>query len=195
MNVLFLFLSKSELFDTILSYWELIVVLCFRTVCLCFFSILWAWTYLCFLFFFFFWPSYALFPIPFLSDSPIKHIWWFSLVCSHWQPCGLLSKDVNSIKAFPNFCRDPWARRLNISPENPRLCFPALARSPASPVYSDSPSFPSHTTFQGPGGGSLPWSSRQELSYGKEPWSHRGNLPVLNWLLMSKKIWPLYILY
>lgn len=150
MNVLFLFLSKSELFDTILSYWELIVVLCFRTVCLCFFSILWAWTYLCFLFFFFAFLCIVSHSVP-LRFSYKTH-WWISLVCSHWQPCGLLSKDVNSLKAFPNFCRDPWARRLSISPENPGLCFRALARSPASPVYSDSPSFPSHTTFQGPGG-------------------------------------------
>ena len=159
MNVLFLFLSKSDLFNTILSYWELIVVLCFKTVCVSspyfeleFISAFFLFFFSFFFFFFFFFAFLCIVSHSVPLRVSYKTHWWISLVCSHWQPCGLLSKDVNSIKGFPNFCRDPWARRLNISPENPRLCFPALARNPASPVYSDSPSFPSHTTFQGPGG-------------------------------------------
>ena len=58
---------------------------------------------------------------------------------------------MSVLKGFPNLCRDLWTRKLTLSPENLRLCFPAPAQSPASPEYSHSPrSCSSHTTSQGP---------------------------------------------
>lgn len=133
MNVLFLFLSKSELFDTILSYWELIVVLCFRTVCLCFFSILWAWTYLCFLFFFFFLAFLCIVshsvPLRFSYKTHLMvQLGMFSLAAL-WPS----KQRCQFYKSVPQFLQRPMGQKIKYQPWESQALLSSLGSEPCLP--------------------------------------------------------------
>lgn len=122
-----------------------------------------------------------------------KTHWSISLIHSSWQPCGCLIESVSS-KRVPQFLQRHMDQKINSQPWEPQ----ALLSSPSSEPY-----LPRVLTITeelliihhlpGTWTGSLPWSSCQGLSYRKDPRPCRRDLPGLNWLLTSKKIWPHFI--
>lgn len=137
--------------------------------------------------FFSFFPPCTLVSISFLFRVSYKTHWSISLIHSSWQPCGCLIKVVSST-SVPQFLQRPMDQKINSQPWEPQ----ALLSSPGSEPY-----LPWVLTITeelliihhlpGTWTGSLPWSSCQGLSYRKDPQPCRRDLPVLNWLLTSKK--------
>lgn len=137
--------------------------------------------------------SYASFSIPFQHAVSYKTHLYISLICSHGQQHGVLSK-MSILKGFPNFSRDPWARKLTNQPWESQALLSSLGSEPCVPLGTHTPLL-SHHTHHLPGTWreSLPWRAAcQELSYPKAPWG-AGESSCVKPIVDFLEIWPLHI--
>lgn len=116
------------------------------------------------------------------------------MICSHGQQHGVLSK-MSILKGFPNFSRDPWARKLTNQPWESQALLSSLGSEPCVPLGTHTPLL-SHHTHHLPGTWreSLPWRAAcQELSYPKAPWG-AGESSCVKPIVDFLEIWPHFLL-
>ena len=185
MNEFFKFLSRSDLFDTSLCILRIHVYFMYtseQSVSSPDFELEFLSAFFLFFFSFMYTVSH------FISfQISYKTHWSISLILSSWQPCGCLIKGVSS-KRVPQFLQRPMDQKINSQPWEPQASLSSPSSEPYLPwVLTITEELLIIHHLPGTWTGSLPWSSCQGLSYRKDPRPCRRDLPVLNWLLTSKK--------